>query len=160
SEGGRYKTGGLAVLRGEIDGGRWGGGGDGGFRGVAVEGVVHVGVAQDDLDVLAGFGEGDGFDKFGDFVVGAFGFPERDPIFAGVISGGGVFGAAGGAGKVGDVQHAEFDVDVGIEERILGVANLAFLRQQAPGLRKNLHESDGVGVGNGVGLEGGLLADQ
>jgi len=48
----------------------------------AVEGAVHVGVAQDDLDVLARFGERNRFDEFGNFVVGALGFPEGNPVFA------------------------------------------------------------------------------
>jgi len=66
--------------------------------------------------------------------------------------------AARGAVRFGDVEHASSMVDVGIEECIFRVTDLALFRQQATGFRKNLHQSDGVGVGNGVGLEGGLLA--
>src|SRR5882724_8002109 len=110
SEGGRYKSILLAGLGGEVAGGARGGGGDGGLGSFAVEGAVHVGVAEDNLDVFAGFGEGDGLDEFGNFVVSAFGFPEGDAVDTSVVGGSGAFRAAGGAGEIGDVEHAQLDV--------------------------------------------------
>ena len=122
--------------------------------------AIHGGVAQDDLDVIASLREGDGFDEFRDFVVGALRFPEGDAIFAGVVSSGSIFEPAGGTSEIGDIEHAELDIDVGIEERGFGVADFALLGENPAGLGKNLHEANGVGVRNNIGLEGGFLANE
>ena len=106
---------------------------------LAIDGAVHVRIADNDLDVLASFREGYGLDEFGNFGVVAFGCPERDAVFTGIVSRSGIFGAAGGAREIGDIEHAEFDVGVGVEERVLGVADLELFREQAAGLRENLH---------------------
>ncbi len=45
---------------------------------------VDFGIAQDDLHVVAGLSERNGFHKFGNFIVIALGFPEGDAIFASV----------------------------------------------------------------------------
>ena len=104
--------------------------------------------------------ERDGFDEFRDFVVGALRFPEGDAIFAGVVSSGSIFGPAGGTSEIGDVEHAELNIDVGIEERGFGVADFALLGENPAGLGKNLHQADGVGVRNSIGLKGGFLANE
>src|SRR5580704_9151833 len=94
-----------------------GGGGEIGFGGgVPVEEAVDGGVAYDDLYVLAGFGERNGFDEFRNFVVGALGFPLGDALLACVVGCGGVFGSTGGTREISDIEHAEFNVQVRIEE--------------------------------------------
>src|SRR5208337_2356741 len=101
------------------------GGGDRDFGGFAVEHAVHGGVAQNDLDVLAGFGEGNGFDEFGKLLVGAFRPPLGKTLVPGVVGCSGVFRRAGGAHQIGDIKHAQFDVHVGIEERSFVVTDFA-----------------------------------
>src|SRR5208282_6581587 len=109
-EGPRYAVSGscLAVA---VDVGAHGGlRGHGVLGSFAVELAVHVRIANDDLNVLASFAEGDGFDEFGNFVVIAFRFPQQKAIFTSVVGGSSIFGRAGAAGKLRNVQHAEFDV--------------------------------------------------
>jgi len=93
--------------------------------------TVHRCVTYDDLNVFASFRERYGFDELGNFIEGTLGFPEGEAIFTGVVSRGSVLGSAGRPSEVGDIEHAEFDVDRGIEERGLGIANLALLGEAA-----------------------------
>ncbi len=129
-------------------------------RAGAVDLAIDVGVAHDDLDVVARFGEWNRLDQFGDFFVVAFGAPRGDAIFTGVECRERVLGFAGRLQQAGDVKHSEFEIVFGVEELRFGVANLELFREQLAGLRQNLHQADGVGVRNDVGLEGRFLANQ
>src|ERR1700692_1750492 len=80
----------------------------------AINHPVDGGIAQDDLHVLARLGEGNGFDEFGYFLVIAFSLPKSDAIFAGIVGRGGVFRGARKADKIGDVQHPQLQVVVGV----------------------------------------------
>src|SRR5690349_13891110 len=71
---------------------------------------VHGGVTQHDLHVLAGLRKRNGFHQFGNFLVVAFGFPERDAVFAGVVGGQSVFGSSGQVYQAFEIISAEFDV--------------------------------------------------
>src|SRR5262249_31776982 len=100
------------------------------------------------------------------FVVGALGSPEGKAVLTGVVSGGSVLGSAGGTGEIGDVEHAELDVDRGIEERSFGIGNLTLLGEAAGCFRESFHHAcgggvaDGVGMRDRVGLKGGFLTNE
>ena len=81
--------------------------------GLAVDQAIHLGVAQDDLHVVARFGERDGLDQFSDLFVLAFGAPRGDAVFTGVVGRDSVFRSARGAREVRDVEHAQFDIVLG-----------------------------------------------
>src|SRR6202051_1970946 len=90
----------------------------------AINHPVDGGIAQDDLHVLACLGERNGFDELGYFLVVAFRLPESDAIFTGVVGRGGVFRCARKADQIGDVQHAQLEVVVGIVQKLFVVTNL------------------------------------
>src|SRR5579883_2444069 len=149
----------FVVLAGGLGGG-WSGGqaalADGSAaRGIAcaVDQAVSLGVAKHDLNVFARFTERDGFDKFGDFVVVAFGAPSGDAVFTGIESGKSVFGFAGGAKQAGDIKHAKLDVVIRVHELGFGVAYAKLACKETACFGEDLHEADGVGVRDGIGLE-------
>src|SRR6202008_2112274 len=99
-------------------------GGDAGFVSFAVNHAVHPRIAHHDLNIFASLREGNGLDEFWNLFVAAFPFPEGEAVLASVISGGRILRRAGSAGEIGEVKHAEFDVDRGVEKRCFGVADL------------------------------------
>src|SRR5262249_41575443 len=62
--------------------------------GSSVELPIHVGVAHDGLDVLAGFGKRNRLDKLLDIAILGSRFPVFHAIVAGVIGGQGIFKSA------------------------------------------------------------------
>src|SRR5215469_4674162 len=110
------------------------GGGLRGHAGLPINHPVELGVSQDDLHVFAGFSERDGFDEFRNFFVIALGFPGGNSIFAGVVSGSGSFWRAELLHQVRDVNHAEFDIVLRLEELVLRVADLDLSRHKPTGL--------------------------
>src|ERR1051325_3389107 len=90
-----------------------------------IKSPVIGGEAQDALDVAASFGKRDALDP----VLQVERAARRDPGFgasgAGVVGGGGVLGATELADHLGQVVHAELDVEVRIEQVVGGDAAAA-----------------------------------
>src|SRR5215813_4405451 len=79
---------------------------------LAVNHPVDLGVAQDDLDIVAGFGERDGLDELGDLFVVALGLPGRNAVLASVVGRGGAFERAKLPHQARYVHHAKLNVVV------------------------------------------------
>src|SRR5271165_2160300 len=84
-----------------------------GLRAGSINHPVDRGIAQYDLHVIASFRKWNGLDQLGDFVVLAFGLPERDAVFAGVVSRQRVFRSASKLHQPLEIEGAEFDVVLG-----------------------------------------------
>src|SRR5690348_17254901 len=131
-----------------------------GHAGLPINHPVELGVTQDDLHVFAGFGERDGFDEFRDLLIIALGLPGGDAVFTRVVGGRGGFRGAKLLDQVGDINHAEFDVIVRLEELVLRVADFNLPGEETTGFGKHLHQANCIRVRNRVGLERGLLTNQ
>src|SRR2546422_6159917 len=129
-------------------------------RSAAVNHPVGFGVSQDDLHVLAGFGEGDGLDELSDFFVLALGRPGCDAVLAGVIRGERLLGPAKVLDESAEIGGADSEVVLRIDQFVARIANAKLLGHLACGYRQNLHQADGAGVGKSVGLKSRFLADQ
>src|ERR1700747_2888526 len=86
-----------------------------GIRSWSINHPVQRGVAQHDLHVVARFREWNGLDKFRNFFISPFGFPECDAVFARVVRGEGVFRRAGQINQALEIVSSEFNVVLGIE---------------------------------------------
>src|SRR6185437_6655176 len=127
-----------------------------------VELTVDLLVADDGLDVIPGLGEGDGFDKFVHAAVFAVALPVGDAAVSSIIGGEGVLGVVAELVEhLLQVNAAEADVDFRIEQVAgLEVADAGLVRERASDAGQELHESPGIGVGDNVGVELGLLANE
>src|SRR6185312_6006987 len=127
-----------------------------------VELTIDLLVADDGLDVISGLGERDGFDKFVHAAVFAVALPVGDAAVSSVIGGEGVLGVVAELVEhLLQVNAAEADVDFRIEQVAgLEVADAGLVRERASDAGQELHESPGIGVGDNVGVELGLLANE
>jgi len=114
------------------------------FGGFAVDQAVTWCVAQNDLDVLAGFGERNGFDEFGNFLEGAFRLPLREAFFSGVVGSGGIFGRAGGARQLGDIKAYPARCSPRDRRAKIWCSGLCAAWPSGGLLGKNLHEADAL----------------
>src|ERR1700689_2080985 len=90
--------------------------------------AIHLRVAKNDLHVLAGFGERNGFHEFRNVVVFAFGLPELDAIFAGIVGGEGGFWAAELFEQVVHVESSEREIVLRIEKARARIAKFLAAR--------------------------------
>ena len=72
-----------------------------------IQDAIYGGVTHDDLNVVARFGERNGFDEFVHVGVSPFGLPEFRAILAGIIRGERDFGRVELLEQVGEIECAE-----------------------------------------------------
>ena len=85
------------------------------LRARSINHPVERGIAQHDLNIVACFRERNGLDKFGNLVIVAFGLPQRDAVFAGVVRSQGELRRSGQIHETFEIVGAELDVVFGIE---------------------------------------------
>lgn len=126
-----------------------------------VELAIHRSVSQHGFHVFACFGEGDGFHKFGGFLVLVPGDPLVHAGLAGVVGSQGLFPFATPLiEQVAQVRSAERQVDGGLEQgSVAETLDPGAAGQGAAGGRLDLDQAIGVFGGERLRIEFGLLPD-
>ena len=130
--------------------------------GGAVELAVDTRIAQDGLHVFAGFGKGDGLDKFLGIAVMTLSQPVSDTVGAGIVGGQRIFELSVVlVDHIFEIARAEFEVHGrGVELGRAVAFELHLFRYTFSRLRQKLHQADGIGAGERSGIEFGLLPDE
>src|SRR5580700_2079233 len=113
----------------------------------AVQLTIDVGVACNDFDVLASFGERDRIHKLGRLAIGLPGGPESDAIFSGVVGRERRLHSAEIALQAGKINRPDVNVVIRFIEHGSGVANFGLLGEAPRGFREKLHQTKSVRAG-------------